>query len=128
MDTTGKAINAASTAVANSIVKSTKGDVEKTVRIKKDEMIKKIDELFLKDATPEELKTIQKLFSPWQKGNSVKSKDERYELKTFLMGIYSKWLNLRSSLVWVYDWNESVCYECKAWSMKSVVKHVKGKK
>ena len=128
MDTTGKTINAASTAVMNSIVKSTKGDVEKTVRVKKDEMIKKIDELFLSDTTPEELKAIQKLFSPWQKGNSVKSKDERYELKTFLMGIYSKWLNLRSSLVWVYDWNENVCYECKAWSMKSVVKYVKGKK
>jgi hypothetical protein len=120
-------IAAASGKVANSIIEESKGTVENTVRISKEDMIEKIDSLFLENVPEEYLVSVKKLFSPWQKGASINSIDEKYELKTFIMGAFSKWLNLRASRIWIYEKETNTCYECKAWSLKKVVKYVKNK-
>ena len=120
-------IASASSASANRIIKKSKGEVSETVRISKKEMMDKIDSLFL-DGNSEEYKAfVKKLFSAWQKGNSIDSVDGKYQLKTFIMGIYSKWLNLRRSNIWIYEKETMKCFECKAWSVKKIVKHVKSK-
>ena len=125
MDKTGKTIAAMSTGEANSIIKDAKGNVARTEKISKDEVMKWLDDIFLQNATNEYKLSVKKVFSPWQKGTSLMSPNGKYELKTFIMGWYSKWLNLRSSRIWIYNKETNVCYECKAWSMKKVVKFVK---
>lgn len=114
MDKTGKTIAAMSTGVANSIIKDAKGNVARTEKISKDEMMKWLDDIFLQNATNEYKLSVKKVFSPWQKGTSLMSPNGKYELKTFIMGWYSKWLNLRSSRIWIYNKETNVCYECKA--------------
>ena len=117
-----------STGAMGSLIKSCKGNPSRTEKISKDEMIQKIDSLFLQNSTEEYRVSVIKIFSPWQKGNSVDTTDGKYKLKTFIFGAFSKWANLRVSRIWIYDNETNVCYECKAWSVKKIVKFVKSKK
>ena len=102
-------LNAASaTVVAKAIEKNTKGKVDRTVKISKDEMLRKIGEIFFAGVGENDKTIIKGIFSPWKKGMGITTTDGRYELKTFLMGWYSKFLNLRSSVIWLYDYEEKV--------------------
>lgn len=127
MKSKGMMISSAATSVANGIINQSKGEVSETFTIKKDEMIDKINKLFLDNQAEDYKDEVKKIFSPWQKGCSVVSTDGKYELKTFIMGFWSKWMNLRSSRVWIYDRDKNICFECKAWSMKKVIKSIKQK-
>ena len=125
MDKTGITIASAATGTYNMIIEAAKGEVARTENISKEEMIKRLDTIFLQNSDDEYKASVKKLFSPCKKGASIISPDGKYELKTFIIGWYSKYLNLRSSRIWIYDKETNVCYECKAWAMKKVVKFVK---
>ena len=122
-----KGIAGASNTVLNYIANSCKGEVSQTVRISKKEMLEKIDNIFLEGSSEKYKLSVKEIFSPWQKGAVIDSIDGKYQLKTFIMGIFSKWLNLRKSIIWIYEKETMKCFECRAWSVNKIIEYVKSK-